>query len=57
MISHDADMLRLAVSGVKHAGIVYCHKQKYREGAIVNKLLILAGKYLAKDMINRIEFL
>jgi predicted nuclease of predicted toxin-antitoxin system len=28
IISHDADMLRLAASGVDHAGIGYCHQSR-----------------------------
>jgi predicted nuclease of predicted toxin-antitoxin system len=30
MVTHDADMLRLAASGTPHAGAAYCHNQNTR---------------------------
>lgn len=32
MVSHDADMLRLAAAGTPHAGVAYCHGKKYGVG-------------------------
>lgn len=57
MVSHDTDMLRLAAAGTSHAGIAYCHKQKYKVGQLILKLLALAGRVTAEEMINRVEYL
>lgn len=57
MVSHDADMLRLAAAGVMHSGIVYCHNQRYRSGELILKLLALAGRVSSTEMQNRVEFL
>jgi len=57
MVSHDADMLRLATSGVTHNGIAYCHNQRYKTGQLIRKLLALASRVSTAEMKNRIEFL
>ena len=57
MVSHDTDMLRLAAAGQQHAGIAYCHKQKYKVGDLILKLLALASRVSAEEMMNRVEFL
>lgn len=57
MVSHDADMLRLAAAGASHAGIAYCHNQRYKAGELIPKLLALAGRASPAEMRNRIEFL
>jgi predicted nuclease of predicted toxin-antitoxin system len=57
MVSHDADMLRLAAAGTPHAGIAYCHNQKYKVGDLVLKLLALAGRATEEEMRDRVEFL
>jgi predicted nuclease of predicted toxin-antitoxin system len=57
VISHDADMLRLASAGTPHAGVAYCHGQKYKVGQLVLKLLALAGRLPPQAMRGRIEFL
>jgi uncharacterized protein with PIN domain len=57
MVSHDADMLRLAASGLSHDGIAYCHNQRYKPGELILKLLALAGRVSTAEMKNRIEFL
>jgi len=57
MISHDADMLRLARSGTAHAGVAYCHREKYKVGPLVLKLLALAGRLTPEAMRGRVEFL
>lgn len=41
MVSHDADMLRLAAASVPHAGIAYCHNQKYKAGELILRLCII----------------
>jgi predicted nuclease of predicted toxin-antitoxin system len=57
LVSHDPDMLRLAASGVEHAGIVYCHIRKYKKGPLIEKLLQLASRFRDEGMKNRIEYL
>ena len=57
MVSHDPDMLRLASSGIPHAGVAYCHGQKYNVGQLVLKLLALAGRASPEEMRNQVEFL
>jgi predicted nuclease of predicted toxin-antitoxin system len=57
MISHDADMLRLASAGTPHAGLAYCHGQKYKVGQLVLKLLALASRLSPQAMDGRVEFL
>jgi len=57
MVSHDTDMLRLAAAGVTHAGIAYCHNQKYKAGGLISRLLALSRRVPAEQMQNRVEFL
>ena len=57
IVSHDADMLRLASAGTPHAGLAYCHVGKYRVGQIVMKLLAIAGRLTPEEMYGRVEFL
>ena len=57
MVSHDADMLRLAATGTPHAGIAYCHNQKYKPGQLIARLLLLSSRISPEEMKNRIEFL
>jgi predicted nuclease of predicted toxin-antitoxin system len=57
MVTHDADMLRLARAGASHAGIAYCHVQKYRVGELIRRLLALSARLSQEAMRDRIEFL
>jgi len=57
MVSHDPDMLRLAASGISHAGIAYCHDQKYKTGGLILRLLALSGRVTQQEMENWVEFL
>jgi hypothetical protein len=57
MVSHDPDIIRLAAAGISHAGIAYCHNQKYKPGELLMRLLMLSGRVSAEDMQNRVEFL
>lgn len=57
IITHDADMLRLAAGGAPHAGVAYCHVQKYKPGQLLQRILALAGRVPADEMPGRIEFL
>ena len=57
IVSHDADVLRLAALGIHHAGIAYCPHQKYKVGELILRLLMLATRIQAEQMIDRVEFL
>lgn len=57
IITHDADILRLAADGAAHAGIAYCHNQKYKIGQLLSKLLQLAARVPEEQIKNRVEFL
>jgi hypothetical protein len=57
MVSHDPDMLRLAAAGVSHAGVAFCHSQKYKTGRFIGKLLALAARIPPEKMRGRIEYL
>jgi len=57
IITHDADMLRLASAGAAHAGIAYCYNQKYKPGQLLQKILALAGRVSEEKMRGRIQFL
>jgi predicted nuclease of predicted toxin-antitoxin system len=57
MISHDEDVLRIAAAGTPHAGIAYCHQNKYKVGGLLLKLLALAGRVTDEEIRGRVEFL
>lgn len=57
MISHDEDVLRIAAGGTPHAGIAYCHQNKYKVGGLLLKLLALAGRVTDEEIRGRVEFL
>jgi hypothetical protein len=54
---HDADMLRLASAGTPHAGVAYCHGQKYKVGPLVLKILALASRLTPETVRGRVVFL
>ena len=56
VVSHDADMLRLAAAGTPHAGIIYCPVRKCSVGRLVSKLLAVASRVAPDKMVGRIEF-
>ena len=56
VITHDAD-LRLAVQGVPHAGIVFCHFGGRTIGEMLRKLWLLSECYGPEEMMGRIEYL
>ena len=57
IVTHDRHFLRHAASGVEHAGIAYCHQQKYSVGELLQTLLLLHACYTAEEMQNRVEYL
>jgi hypothetical protein len=57
MVTHDTDMLRLAASGLSHAGGAYSRNQKYKTGELISKLLALAKRVSDDEIRGRVEFL
>jgi predicted nuclease of predicted toxin-antitoxin system len=57
LVTHDADILRLAASGTSHSGIAYCHIRQLKTGTLILKLLALAARVTVAEMKDRIEFL
>ncbi|HSZ56640.1 MAG TPA: hypothetical protein VK797_13315 [Tepidisphaeraceae bacterium] len=50
-------MLRLASAGTPHAGVAYCHGQKYKVGPLVLKILALASRLTPETVRGRVVFL
>lgn len=56
LFTHDADFLRLASSGIEHAGMVYA-PQPTPVGEIIRGLMLIYQVLDSEDLINRIEYL
>ncbi len=57
VVTHDADFLRLAAEGIEHAGVCYCHTEKYAIGELLRALLLVHSCFTAEEMRNRVEWL
>ena len=57
VITHDVDYLRLHAAGEGHAGIVYCHQQKYRLGELIRMILLVHDCLTAEQLRGKVEFL
>lgn len=57
IFTHDADYLRLASQGVRHAGIAYCPPNHQRIGRIIRWLTLLSDVSSNEEMVGKIEFL
>jgi hypothetical protein len=57
LVTHDDDFCRLNAAGHEHAGIAYCHRQKYSLGELLRILLLLHACYDAAEMRGQLEFL
>jgi len=55
IFSYDDDLLRLAASGVEHAGIVYCQQRKRSIGDIVRGLVLIWERLDHVDMAGQVE--
>src|SRR5689334_99523 len=51
IFSYDEDMLRLAASGVEHAGIVFCQQQRRSIGDIIRGLVLVWERLEPADMV------
>jgi predicted nuclease of predicted toxin-antitoxin system len=56
-VTHDPDYLALHQSGQAHAGIAWCHAQKYAIGMLVQLLELLHATSDRDQMRNRVEYL
>jgi hypothetical protein len=56
IFTQDRDFLRLAASGVRHAGVVYA-SQGTPIGKIVAGLFLIHSALSAEEMMNSVEFL
>jgi len=57
IVTHDHDFLRRHAGGVSHAGIAYCHQDKYPIGELLQLSLMMDACYATKDMVGRVEYL
>jgi predicted nuclease of predicted toxin-antitoxin system len=57
IITHDRDFLVKHAQGTRHAGILYCHQQKYSIGQLLTMCLLVADCYTQEEMRGRVEFL
>jgi hypothetical protein len=57
IFSYDDDLLRLAASGVPHAGVAYCHQRKRRIGEIVRGLVLIWERLDPADMAGQVKYL
>ena len=57
MVTHDGDFLVLHAAGEKHAGICYCHPEKYNVGQMLRALLLVHDCLADEDMVSHVEYL
>ncbi len=57
LVTHDADLLRMANRGVPHMGIAYCAPRSRTTSEIVRTLLLIYEVLTPDEMANHIEFL
>ena len=56
MVTHDDDYLRLHAQGVEHAGIVYCHQDKYTPSQLQYMLRLFGACFTHEEMRGRVEY-
>ena len=57
MITHDDDFLRLHDQGTEHAGIAFCHLDKYTPSQLQFMLRLFGECYTEVEMRGRVEYL
>lgn len=57
VVTHDDDFTRLHSDGVQHAGICYCHAQKYSISGLLRLLLLIHECLTEDEMLGHLEFL
>jgi len=57
IFTNDSDFLRLAASGMAHAGIVYCPPDESNIGHVILYLALMHDSLSPEDCASRIEYL
>jgi predicted nuclease of predicted toxin-antitoxin system len=57
MVTHDDDFLRLNAQGVEHAGIAFCHANKYTQSQLAFMLRLLGECFTDEEVRQRVEYL
>jgi hypothetical protein len=57
IFSYDDDLLRLAASGVPHAGVAYCQQRKRSIGDIMRGLVLIWECLDPADMAGQVKYL
>lgn len=57
IFSYDEDMLRLAASGVTHAGIAFCQQRRRSIGDVVRGLVLLWERCEPDELIDKVKYL
>lgn len=57
LVTHDEDFCRLHAEGCDHAGIAYCHRQKYSLGQLLQILQLLYDCMAADQIRGTLQFL
>lgn len=57
IVTHDADFLRLAASGVEHYGIAYCQRTSRSISEIIEYLILMFEVLTPQEMKGKIEYL
>ena len=56
LVTTDVDFLRLAASGIEHAGIVFGQQEVHTVGSWVRLLALLCFVYSEQEMRNHVEY-
>jgi hypothetical protein len=57
IFSYDEDMLRLAASGVEHAGIIFCQQRRRSVGDIIRGLVLVWERLEPTGMVGQVKYL
>jgi hypothetical protein len=57
IVTHDSDFIVHHAAGTPHAGIAYCHQDKYQIGELVRLLVLLHGCFSDEETRGHLEFL
>lgn len=57
IVTFDQDYLVLHAGREQHAGVAFCHPDKYTVGQLIDALEVLHGVLIADDMLNHVEYL
>jgi predicted nuclease of predicted toxin-antitoxin system len=57
MATHDDDFLRLLNEGAEHAGIAFCHANKYTSSELLFALRLLGTCFTEDEIRGRVEYL